>query len=74
VPGHCRSWLWLHTTSISPAYIQHNQHPNIEILTNTQILDVAGEAGDFTVELRQQPTYIDHCVAPIAENVPRCVR
>lgn len=45
--------------SISPAYIQHNQHPNIEILTNTQILDVAGEAGDFTVELRQQPTYVD---------------
>ena len=45
--------------SISPAYIQHNQHPNIEILTNTQILDVEGQAGDFTVSLRQEPRYVD---------------
>ncbi|HLE14379.1 MAG TPA: 4Fe-4S binding protein [Anaerolineales bacterium] len=45
--------------SISPAYIQHNQHPNIEILTNTRILDVEGEAGDFTVSLRQEPRFVD---------------
>jgi len=51
--------------SISPAYIQHNQHPNIEILTNTNILEVEGEAGDFTVSLRQEPRYvdIDHCTS-----------
>ncbi len=45
--------------SISPAYIQHNQHPNIEILTNTNILEVEGQAGDFTVSLRQEPRYVD---------------
>ena len=45
--------------SISPAYIQHNQHPNIEILTNTQIVDVEGQAGDFSVSLRQEPRYVD---------------
>src|SRR5574341_755076 len=45
--------------SISPAYLQHNQHPNIEVLTNTHILDVEGEAGDFTVSLRQEPRYVD---------------
>ncbi len=45
--------------SISPAYIQHNQHPNLEILTNTHVVDVAGQAGDFTVSLRQEPRYID---------------
>lgn len=45
--------------SISPAYIQHNQHPNIEILTNTSILEVEGQAGDFTVSLRQEPRYVD---------------
>ncbi len=49
--------------SISPAYLQHNQHPNIEILTNTRILEVAGEAGDFTVALRQEPRYV---------NIERC--
>jgi heterodisulfide reductase subunit A len=45
--------------SISPAYIKHNQHPNIEILTNTNILEVEGQAGDFTVSLRQEPRYVD---------------
>jgi len=45
--------------SISPAYIQQNQHPNIEILTNTHIVDVAGQAGDFSVSLRQEPRFID---------------
>ena len=45
--------------SISPAYIQHNQHPNIEILTYTHVVDVQGQAGDFTVSLRQDPRFVD---------------
>jgi heterodisulfide reductase subunit A len=45
--------------SISPAYIQHNQHPNIEVLTNTQVTDIAGQAGNFTASLRQEPRYVD---------------
>lgn len=55
--------------SISPAYIQHNRHPNIEIMTNTRVVDVAGQAGDFTVSLRQEPRYVDveRCI-----NCDRC--
>jgi heterodisulfide reductase subunit A len=45
--------------SISPAYVSHNQHPNIEILTNTHVVDVEGQAGDFTVFVRQEPRYVD---------------
>ncbi len=45
--------------SISPAYIWQNKHPNIEILTNTHVVDVAGQAGDFTVSLRQEPRFVD---------------
>ncbi len=45
--------------SISPAYIQQNQHPNIEILTNTHVVDIEGQAGDFAVSLRQEPRYVD---------------
>jgi heterodisulfide reductase subunit A2 len=45
--------------SISPAYIQHNQHPNIEILTNTTVIGIEGQAGHFTVALRQEPSYVD---------------
>ncbi len=45
--------------SISPAYLQNNQHPNIEILTNTHVVDIEGQAGDFTASLRQEPRYVD---------------
>jgi len=45
--------------SISPAYIQHNQHPNIEIMTNTHVVDIEGQAGDFSVSLRYEPQYVD---------------
>ncbi|MFL7839142.1 MAG: FAD-dependent oxidoreductase [Candidatus Promineifilaceae bacterium] len=45
--------------SISPAYLSHNQHPNIEILTSTHVVDVEGEAGDFSVLVRQEPRYVD---------------
>ncbi|MGB3714546.1 MAG: FAD-dependent oxidoreductase [Candidatus Promineifilaceae bacterium] len=57
--------------SISPAYIQHNRHPNIEILTNTRVLDVEGQAGNFTVSLRQEPRYVDadRCI-----NCGRCAQ
>jgi heterodisulfide reductase subunit A len=45
--------------SISPAFSQNNQHPNIEILTNTRITELEGQAGDFTVSLKQDPRYVD---------------
>ncbi|MBE9508516.1 MAG: FAD-dependent oxidoreductase, partial [Chloroflexi bacterium] len=45
--------------AISPALLDHNLHPNIEILTNTDLINVTGYAGDFTVTLRHRPTYVD---------------
>ncbi|HEC33890.1 MAG TPA: CoB--CoM heterodisulfide reductase iron-sulfur subunit A family protein, partial [Chloroflexi bacterium] len=45
--------------AISPALLDRNLHPNIEILTNTDLINVTGYAGDFTVTLRHRPTYVD---------------
>ncbi len=45
--------------SISPALLDHNLHPNIEIFNNTDLINVTGYAGDFTVTLRHRPTYVD---------------
>ncbi len=60
--------------SISPAYITHNQHPNITIMPNTNVTDVEGQAGDFTISLREEPRYVDEtrCVgcARCAEVCP----
>lgn len=47
----------------SPKFLECNRHPNIEILTRTEIEAVKGEAGDFKVTLNKKPRYIleDKC-------------
>jgi heterodisulfide reductase subunit A len=45
--------------AISPALLDNNLHPNIEILNNTDLINVSGYAGDFTVTLRRRPTYVN---------------
>ncbi len=43
----------------SPKFIECDRHPNIEMLTQTEVLRVEGEAGDFTVTLNRKPRYVD---------------
>ncbi len=45
--------------TISPKLVETGRHLNIEILTNTEVLGVDGEAGNFTARLRRKPRYID---------------
>jgi heterodisulfide reductase subunit A len=45
--------------AISPALMDNNLHPNIEIFTNTDLINLTGYAGDFTVTLRHRPTHVD---------------
>ncbi len=42
----------------SPKFVECNRHPNIEILTYTEVDRVEGQAGDFTVTLFKKPRYI----------------
>ena len=43
----------------SPKFIEVDRHPNIEILTYTEVESVEGTAGDFKVTLVKKPRYID---------------
>ncbi|XPS88256.1 BamE7: predicted heterodisulfide reductase, iron-sulfur subunit A [Desulfosarcina variabilis str. Montpellier] len=43
----------------SPKFIECNRHPNIEILTYTEVAGVDGNAGNFAVTLVKKPRYID---------------
>ncbi len=43
----------------SPKFIECDRHPNIEILTYTEVDAVEGTAGDFTVTLVKKPRYVD---------------
>jgi heterodisulfide reductase subunit A len=47
----------------SPKFIECSRNPNIEILTYTEVEEVEGKAGDFTVTLVKKPRYIleDRC-------------
>ncbi len=45
--------------AISPAFQDHNLHPNIHVLTLTNVIGVTGQAGDFHVTLRHEPRYVD---------------
>lgn len=51
--------------TISPKLVETGRHPNIEVMTNTEVLDVKGQVGEFTVRLHHKPTYVyaDQCVA-----------
>ncbi|MBI5500294.1 MAG: NAD(P)H-dependent oxidoreductase subunit E [Deltaproteobacteria bacterium] len=44
---------------ISPKLVGCGRHPNIEILTMTQVTEVAGEPGDFKVSVRSEPRSVD---------------
>ena len=43
----------------SPKFIECDRHPNIEIMTYTEVATVEGAAGDFNVTLIKKPRYID---------------
>jgi len=43
---------------LSPKLVEVGRHPNIEVLTYTQVDAVEGEAGDFKVTLSKRPRYI----------------
>ncbi len=47
----------------SPKFLECKRHPNIEILTMTEVESVQGHAGDFRVTLIKKPRYIreDKC-------------
>jgi heterodisulfide reductase subunit A-like polyferredoxin len=51
--------------TISPKLVETGRHPNIHIMTNTEVLDMKGEVGNFSVRVRHQPRYVDpdKCVA-----------
>ena len=44
---------------LSPKLVECGRHLNINVLTNTEIKGVEGEAGDFRITLAKKPRYID---------------
>jgi heterodisulfide reductase subunit A len=57
--------------SISPFLLDHSQHSNIEIMTNSTVVGARGLPGDFNVKVHHQPRYVDiaRCI-----NCDECAR
>jgi heterodisulfide reductase subunit A-like polyferredoxin len=45
--------------NISPKLVDIGRHHNIEILTDSEVLEIEGEVGNFAVKLQRNPRYID---------------
>jgi heterodisulfide reductase subunit A len=50
---------------ISPKLVEVGRHNNIALLTLSEVNDISGEEGDFTVHITQYPRYVDmdKCIA-----------
>ncbi|MGD2147678.1 MAG: FAD-dependent oxidoreductase, partial [Anaerolineae bacterium] len=44
---------------ISPKLVSAGRHRNIELMVDSEVIGVRGEAGHFTVQVRTRPRYID---------------
>jgi NADH:ubiquinone oxidoreductase subunit E/NAD-dependent dihydropyrimidine dehydrogenase PreA subunit len=44
---------------VSPKLVDCGRHPNIEIITNGELQEVQGEAGNFMVAVKKHPRYVD---------------
>lgn len=45
--------------TISPKLVETGRHLNIQLLVDSEVESIEGQAGDFTVTVRQKPRYID---------------
>lgn len=63
--------------TLSPIMQEVSTHPNITVLTLSEVEEVKGKAGDFSVKIKQKPGYVDakKCTAcgDCAAICPACV-
>ena len=60
---------------ISPKLVEAGRHLNIDLYTMTDVQSIDGDAGNFTVTLRQRPRFIDmeqlHSLRRMQQGLPR---
>jgi NADH:ubiquinone oxidoreductase subunit E len=44
---------------MAPKLVSVGRHPNIELITNSEIEGLSGKAGNFTVTINKKPRYVD---------------
>ncbi len=44
---------------LTPKMVEVSRHPNITLLTYSEVVNVSGYVGNYTVTIRKNPTYVD---------------
>jgi heterodisulfide reductase subunit A len=59
---------------ITPKMVDTANHPNIHLLTSSEVVEVKGSAGNFKVKIRKKPTYVlpEKCTG-CGECIEACV-
>jgi heterodisulfide reductase subunit A2 len=63
---------------LTPKMVEASRHPNIELLTYSEVTEVRGYVGNYTVRILKKPTYVDpdkcnlcgECEKVCPESVP----
>jgi len=44
---------------LTPKMVEVGNHPNIELMTFAEVIDIRGEVGNFHITIRKKPRYVD---------------
>ncbi|NIS61229.1 MAG: FAD-dependent oxidoreductase [Proteobacteria bacterium] len=44
---------------LTPKMVDVANHPSIELMTYSEVIDIKGEVGDFSITIRKKPRYVD---------------
>jgi len=44
---------------VSPKLVEVGRHKDVELITHTEVIDISGEVGDFTVKLKHHARYVE---------------
>jgi heterodisulfide reductase subunit A len=57
---------------LAPKMSDVGRHPNIELLTNSEVLEVNGYIGNFRVKVKKKPRYVDKTCTACGDCVKVC--
>lgn len=56
---------------LTPKMVAVSRHPNIRLLTNSEVVDVEGYVGNFKVKIKKRPRYVDPDVCNLCGECER---
>ena len=63
---------------LSPKMVEVANHPNIDLITYSEVIEVSGDVGNFLVKVKKNPRFVDEAICKncgvCAEKCPKKVK